>query len=595
MHRIFVCLLATLCLNCATAGIVDLGSDQHKGAPVVTRYDVPQGYWPLTAAIPGVDVPCTGCIYPHTGKLTPGYPPSILTFTGRFLDSQATQDFQQPFRTARAFHVVRAGDKLYTIIGSAEMTYNLSTFFSRVANGPNVSGGQRCCGSYPDRYLSPDASFYAESGGWTIPGNDGQERLFGLDVDDQGYIYLAYSFYGWGIVGNGVSSQYLATLPDDVPSPQKIAALKGSNGHYYALISGQTGGVNIFDVTDRANPVRLASSARSLFNFAKTSAADIIGLATTNGRLQILSTNAIVSGGNPLVDIPASKGVACDGVNFYATSDTTSGLVISVFSPSRTGYARTDYPTTPDFVSTQSLTWGDGYLVWAGTMANGATNLRVFRVNNGITELDLQGYFQRYYIAVAPPYTAPGWGHFWDSTVAHWGDHVYLVVMAYGLGDVYELPLDGYIPPPPPPPPPNCTNVPAGCTCDIATGFVTCPPPPPSPSPPAPDCATIKPGVNVFITFTAPSGCSYLHVQCVKSETISFAVSGFGYDFACAPHSFSWEFGDGSAAFGQNVTHAYAAAGHYVVTARVTVNGVTYPVTQAVEIPAHGRHRAADH
>ena len=63
-------------------------------------------YWPKPAATPGVDVTCTGCLEFRNGKLTPGYPATIQTFTGRFLDSQATQDYQQPFKTARAESVV---------------------------------------------------------------------------------------------------------------------------------------------------------------------------------------------------------------------------------------------------------------------------------------------------------------------------------------------------------------------------------------------------------------------------------------------------------------------------------------------------------
>ena len=63
-------------------------------------------YWPKPATTPGVDVVCAGCLEQRSGKLTPGYPATIQTFTGRFLDSQATQDYQQPFKTARAESVM---------------------------------------------------------------------------------------------------------------------------------------------------------------------------------------------------------------------------------------------------------------------------------------------------------------------------------------------------------------------------------------------------------------------------------------------------------------------------------------------------------
>src|SRR5437870_5438768 len=90
-------------------------------------------YWPKPAA--GADTTCTGCLAPRTNKLTPGYPSTISSFVGRFLDSQATQDYQQPFRTTRAFHiaVAPAQNRIFMVIGSAVFAYDINKFFSRLS------------------------------------------------------------------------------------------------------------------------------------------------------------------------------------------------------------------------------------------------------------------------------------------------------------------------------------------------------------------------------------------------------------------------------------------------------------------------------
>src|SRR5437660_12513516 len=89
--------------------------------------------------------------------------------------------------------------------------------------------------------------------------------------DDQGYIYMAYSFYGWGIAkddgSNGfnlMASPYQevpGTYPDEV-FPLRIAAVKTSDGRYYALVNGGGYAVNVFDATDRSNPIHRSSIQR---------------------------------------------------------------------------------------------------------------------------------------------------------------------------------------------------------------------------------------------------------------------------------------------------------------------------------------------
>ena len=59
--------------------------------------------WAIPANTPNTDVKCTTCADKTKNQLTPGYPATLGTFVGRYLDSNASNDCQQPIRTYRAF------------------------------------------------------------------------------------------------------------------------------------------------------------------------------------------------------------------------------------------------------------------------------------------------------------------------------------------------------------------------------------------------------------------------------------------------------------------------------------------------------------
>ncbi len=98
------------------------------------------------------------------------------------------------------------------------------------------------------------------------------------------------------------------------------------------------------------------------------------------------------------------------------------------------------------------------------------------------------------------------------------------------------------------------------------------PPPPPPPTPPTPTgCATMVGGVNVFFTYHNPSNsCTQSGGTCAAGEAITFTAAGFNYDFACANHTFTWNFGDGGTGSGQSVTHPFGSGGNYSVTLTIT-------------------------
>jgi PKD repeat protein len=79
---------------------------------------------------------------------------------------------------------------------------------------------------------------------------------------------------------------------------------------------------------------------------------------------------------------------------------------------------------------------------------------------------------------------------------------------------------------------------------------------------------------NAFIAYRGlTSGCNHNSeaIACNGGEQLAMAAAFFQYNFTCATHTYTWDFGDGSEpASGQEVNHAYAAQGTY--TAKVTIS-----------------------
>src|SRR5205823_2843775 len=210
---------------------------------------------------------------------------------------------------------------------------------------------------------------------------------------------------------------------------------------------------------DRAHPQKRANLTKSIYRYAKNGDGSVIGIATVGGRFEIYKTDAFVANGAPLIndagpgDAPV-RGVASDGVNFYIAADGSNGLVISTYAPNGSGgYGKVaDFPTPRATLATESLKFGDGYLVHAG-ITDGGYELRLFKATvAGVSEVDLSipavagykaYYFKNYYVintSGRSGYVGAGlFGQFHDSAVVKSGGRTYLIVTAFGLGDVYEL------------------------------------------------------------------------------------------------------------------------------------------------------------
>src|SRR5207247_8376235 len=101
--------------------------------------------WPLPSKSQNTTVPCPASSLACAGKenlLTVGYSDPIKTFVGRYLDSQATKEYQFPLRTLRA-RLVRVApelNRIYMIQGSTAVGYDLPSFFSRLTAGEAMAG-----------------------------------------------------------------------------------------------------------------------------------------------------------------------------------------------------------------------------------------------------------------------------------------------------------------------------------------------------------------------------------------------------------------------------------------------------------------------
>ena len=405
--------------------------------------------------------------------MTTGYPGTAFkTFTGRFLDSQYTQDYQGYFRTGRAFRSFYAPslNRIYMIIGSAIFAYDADRFFTRLEANETlipstvvpVQRGATDRPYGPEYFLKYDAWFYAENypSGWQTPGTDGQQRMFYLDYDDQGYLYLATIFFGWGIIkdpgtnkGDFMASQFqtLGGTGDQVV-PSVVAVVKGSGGKYYAIVSDAGSSyVNIWDVTDRTNPRRLPSVQHSMVRFAKNSAMTRIAVTTINGTFEIYNVDDFIAGRGPITSYSANgasyRAAASDGTNFFSTTRGSNGAQVVAFAAVGDTFTKLAPVQMSTSIDSADLRYSDGYLVVGGT-GDGASTARVFKIDNLVAdEIDMTttsspkiNYLTKYYTVGGGVYVKPAqYMNIRDSMVIRKAGKVYLIVDAFGLGDVYEL------------------------------------------------------------------------------------------------------------------------------------------------------------
>jgi PKD repeat protein len=430
--------------------------------------------WAMPASAPNTDVLCLSCLGKETLK-TIGYPPT-LKFTGRFVDSERIKEIQFPFRTVRARGVsfLESADptkaRVYMLIGSAAGGYNTDSFFRRLnaqeamvpSSAVSISGGNP---GGQERFLFWDRFFYAENGGgWTLPGGDGQDRLYGIDSDDRGNVYLAYSTYGWGIVQDdfGSSGGWLTSLYQHVSgagdvTPNTIVSCKVDGDYYAVITSGGDNKAQVWKVTDPRHPSDRPSElvGRAFASVTKDTTGARIATVDPNGRLSIYTNKDFVFGGEPLFTRQLTgggqyKSVTTDGAYFYAMASIAGAINISVING--TTYAETLIPMTStgggplSFSTPGGVRAGGGYLaLWGIENTAGGWNVHLYKTSTSgaLTEVPLDNYFAKYYSSGAPSgYTHPQFSSLESSSAVtpyRNGGKSYLIIESFGLGDVYEI------------------------------------------------------------------------------------------------------------------------------------------------------------
>ena len=426
--------------------------------------------WAVPAKTPDTPVSCSNCPYQFPSTMTVGYKAPISSFTGRFLDSSNTTEWFLPVRSLRASDVtvMPSLNRIYFRLGNGTVgSYSLGSFFSRLEAGEpiifpfNDANALAQRANKPELLLKWDEFFNPEkTTAWKTFNVDGSERLMGFDVDDQGYVYIASTIFGWGIVKDGMTaggsqmkSIFQNTVAEGGNGPNRIIALKGS-GRYYALLSsGSTSAM--FDVTDRApwtsgkqKGIKLNVTIPKILSWAKTAGADRAAIIDRQSRKLTIATADGFASGSPLyVSGPGYSAVTSDGTNFYALK----GNNIDVLVHSGSTYAvQGSYPIDSTLSQIYQIHYGDGFLVIAGSDAGGGWDLRLYKVSNlALTQVVLPAnpavqnypsYFRNYYGTAPGGYAAPGYINMSDGTVYRAASgKTYLIVCAKGIGDVYEI------------------------------------------------------------------------------------------------------------------------------------------------------------
>lgn len=465
---------------------------------------------PLPGAKDQPPVLCTGCVgnnsseQPNAGLPTWPYPPP-LKFVGRYVDSSSTASFQNlGFRTARAGKIRVAGNRLYIQIGNAVGVYTLDKFFAQklpagLMSVGGVKTGQRVSrdrGQPLERIVLPDGLIYPEASGsgWFAPRGDVQDLIGAgapFDIDDRGLVYTAYTTVGWGIskddgrengqhletvvqmIAGGAPAGHPRTRPDNSGvTPETIMAIK-VGGRYYAIVADRTGTQAVFDVTEPSAPMQViarrtgGASKFGIRKFDRSDAAQRLAYVGGDHRLYVYNYAAFISGQAPIVDHPPRiVDVSFDeSGNVWAAERFDK---IWRFSVAGQTYSATAFTPHAAKFEHEVMHAAQGFVVAGGVDFTGraARDTRLLRIEaGGLVNVDLGGFFRKYYHQAPAGFAQPGnTGVLADVQIVRSGGKTYLMLSAFGIGDVYLIEIAGVVTPPDPPAPPVVTP-PKTCTC----------------------------------------------------------------------------------------------------------------------------------
>jgi len=403
--------------------------------------------WPRPVGSANDAYLCQGCPGP-----LPTFPysiPPMKGFAGRYLDSQATRDFQTPLRTLRARNIRLAPerDRVYMIMGSMLAGYKMSTFFGGRLGTPVLPEPYARNGGVNEQYLPPDGTFYPERDGWQTVIQDGQDRLSGIEYDDRGNVYLATGVFGWGIVhdDNASFSKVSQVVNSGSGGPGLVVVLKGGAKYYALTFSGTAG--KMFDVTTATTPVALGPAPFGASNVARTD--DYRYGATANYSTSAYIFDATSSVLNPRFTVTSNT---TNGVIAYASTDGQNFYFLDRAGNGGTSRVRVVNPATgADIVSydvpngnafrPEGIHAGQNHFALWGPDNSGYPAAHLYKIQGtGLLDMGLTDYLHKYYNDVPAGYAKPdGYIAIRDLAFTQFGGKNYFFYASDGLGDVYEV------------------------------------------------------------------------------------------------------------------------------------------------------------
>ena len=103
-------------------------------------------------------------------------------------------------------------------------------------------------------------------------------------------------------------------------------------------------------------------------------------------------------------------------------------------------------------------------------------------------------------------------------------------------------------------------------------------------------CGEMTP-LKLFIVYANASGtCNQAspNSSCQSNELLNFSVDVFNYALSCAPHTITWDFGDGGSATGRAVTHTFSRSDAYTVRATVNNGTTSIVLTSPINVGGSG-------
>jgi PKD repeat protein len=114
-----------------------------------------------------------------------------------------------------------------------------------------------------------------------------------------------------------------------------------------------------------------------------------------------------------------------------------------------------------------------------------------------------------------------------------------------------------------------------------------------------PPCGTMVPDQNVYVTYFG-DGCTASSGNCNASNDVAFGIGTVGYNFDCTPHTFTWDFGDGTHSSEKAPVHRYTVNGVYNVNVHIAAGTASVDLPARVTVvngktPVPPRRRSAGH